>query len=542
MKGSEWWASEVPEGTLGDDYTLAILEAIRAGHAHLAFETVAADGLVFNIMRAPLAIGTPDDHVFLFGLSAEAVDMIAIELGKRGVEVMSPTPALYDLAAEDERAVQIGPHTLPTLLGVSNGAAGMTKRAAKAHADAVARDMSSPCAFAPACCKTYTLHPYLADPSDQIRDGYACEYGWRLPGRVGWGSKNFSRSGYVVQPAEWAHFYRHFRDYSMGAVFVLVAATLDGEAVDLRDCRRAGAVAARVAPAGPVPFVVHPECREPLTARSGPTTVPSRPSPPPWPRPVLRKGSKGEPVKRWQRALMAAGYDIAPYGDDGDFGKLTHNATVGFQRERGLPGTGVVDDPTWAAIGTEPVERDEPDGGITEEIRATNFTWANRTSVDHVVIHTIEIVEASTSADNCAKWFGSGARAPRASAHYCLDDDSTILCVPEEHVAWAAPGCNRTGIQLEHAGYARQTAEQWFDPFSRRMLARSAKITAAICKRWGIPVRFVDAAGLLRGERGITTHYQVTLGPGKGRTNHVDPGRGFPMSTYLDMVEKEMNA
>lgn len=542
MRGSEWWAREVPDGPLGDGYTLAILDAIRDGLAVFDVYTVVDGDLTFDIFARPLAIGTPDDHVFLLGLSGEAVDMIARVLGEQGVEVMSPTPKLYDLAAEHDRAEQIGPHTLPTLLGVSNGAAGMTKRAAKAHADAIALDMSSRCAFAPACCKTYVLHPYAGDPIDHVRDGYACEYGWRLPGRVGWGSRNASGTGYVVQSAQWAHSYRHFRDYSMGAIYAITSARLRGEPVDLRDLARGGPDSARVAPSGPVPFITHPECREPLTSRSGPITVPSPPSKIDGPRPILSKGSSGEAVKRWQRALMAAGYDLAPYGDDGNFGTITHNATVGFQRERGLPGTGIVDKDTWGAIGTEPVERPEIDGEVTDEIRATNFTRANRTSVDHVVIHTIEAPEASTTADNTARWFGSGARAPRASAHYCIDDDSTILCVPEEHVAWAAPGCNRTGIQIEHAGYARQTAEQWFDSFSRRMLARSAKITAAICQRWCIPVKFVDAEELLHGERGITTHYQVTHGPGKGRTTHVDPGRGFPMTTYLDMIRSEMKS
>ena len=137
---------------------------------------------------------------------------------------------------------------------------------------------------------------------------------------------------------------------------------------------------------------------------------------------------------------------------------------------------------------------------------------------------------------------GRKKRAPQVSTHYCFDDDSTILCVPEEHIAWAAPGMNKRGIQFEHAGFARQSYDEWFDPFSRRMLARSAKRAAATCKQWDIPVRFIDAAGLMRNERGITTHYQVSKGPGKGRTNHTDPGRGFPMSTYLDMVREEMAA
>jgi hypothetical protein len=235
--------------------------------------------------------------------------------------------------------------------------------------------------------------------------------------------------------------------------------------------------------------------------------------------------------------LLADGFDLGKWRDDGDFGKQTHNATVGWQSERGLPKTGIVTDVEWD--NRSPVERNEPDDRITATVWCRNFTMANRAKVDNVVIHTIEIAEASTSADRTAAW-GAGPQAPQASWHYAFDDDSTILCVPEEHVAWAAPGLNRQGIQFEHAGYARQTTAQWEDPFSRRMLQRSAKMCAAVCKRWDIPIVFIDAAGLLRGERGITTHYQVTLGPGKGLTTHGDPGRYFPMSSYLSMVQAAM--
>jgi hypothetical protein len=529
MKGSTWWRDKVPE-QLGDGYTAAILEAIDDGHAVLDWITVVDGDFEFEIMRAPLAIGEPDDFVFLLGLSGEAVDMIAQALGG----VMSPTPALWDVAAEDARQVQVGPHTLPTLIGAENGAAGMTKSAAKAHADALACDDAG--GFMSASIKCYVLHPY--GDADGIRAGHCCEYGWRLAGAVGWGSRNSSGSGYLVQPAQWAHAYRAFWDYSMGGIYVRTAARHGGEAVNLAELAVAGATAPRVAPAGPVPFVVHPECRDALEGLSAPPdTEPAPPSVES--RPLLVRGSKGSAVEDWQRELQRAGFSLGRWGVDGSFGKLTHNGTVGWQRERGLEGTGAVDADTWAAIGTEPIERDEPDGGITAVVPCRNFTRANRTTVDNIVIHTIEIVEASFSADRTAAW-GAGPNAPRASWHACFDDDSTIECVPQEHVAWAAPGLNRRGIQLEHAGFARQSADEWFDPFSRRMLKRSAIYAAAACKRWSIPVVFVDAAGLARGERGITTHYQVTKGPGKGRTNHTDPGRGFPMSTYLDMVREAM--
>jgi hypothetical protein len=529
----------VPEG-LGDGYTRAVVEAVRAGHAFFDWATIEHDGLRFKIMKAPLAIGEPDDHVFALGLTAEAVDLIALALEAQSVPVLNPTPALYDRAAEDPRQVQIGPHTLPMLLGIPNGRAGMTKTAAKASSDAIMRDRPGLDALVSACCKTYVLHPWNGPNGERIRPKHACEYGWRLPGAVGWGSRNSTGSGYVVQSAQYAHSYLHFWDYSMGAVFVLAGAWDGLKAVDLRESVIAGALGARVTPFGPVPYLVHPDCRggsggllEPV-----PDTVPSPVSA--VERPIIALGSKGADVAAWQRVLMGAGYALAPYGADGHFGPLTHNATVGYQRERELPGNGIVCADTWAATHTEPVERPEPDGEITDRILAKNYTWANRETVSNIVIHTIEGPEASTMADNCARWF-AGPKAPRASAHVCFDDDSTILCVPFEHVAWCAPGLNHNGIHFEHAGYARQSYEEWFDPFSRRMLARSAKMAAALCVRYSIPPVFVDAAGLMRGERGITTHYQVTKGPGKGRTTHTDPGRGFPMSTYLAMIEGGMS-
>jgi len=531
MRGSAWWRDSVPE-KLGDGYTAAILDAIKRGGAVFDWMTIISGEFEFEIMRAPLAIGEPGDFVFLLGLTGEAVDMIASALG----DVMSPTPALWDRASE--RQAQIGPFTLPTLIGQQNGAAGMTKSAAKAHADALAKADQG--GLMSAAVKCYVLHPYhgAAGAVAGRRAGFACEYGWRLPGAVGWGSKASTGSGFVVQPAQWAHSYRSFWDYSMSGIFVKTAARFGGARVDLAQLARGGATSPAVAPFGAVPFIVHPERRSAVEGTARPTDTDPAP-PPSGGRVALRLGARGPVVGDWQRVLVAEGFSLAPFGVDGAFGQLTHNATVGWQRAHGLPATGGVSGADWLAVGRDPIERDEPVGGVSSTMLATNYTRAHRTEVHNVVLHSMEAPEASTTAESVAAWFASGKRAPRASAHYCVDDDSTVLCVDETDIAWAAPGANKRGVQIEHAGYARQTLEQWLDPFSRRMLGRSAKITAAICARWKIPIVFVDASGLLRGERGITTHYQVSQGPGRGKTAHTDPGRGFPMSTFLEMVRRE---
>jgi N-acetyl-anhydromuramyl-L-alanine amidase AmpD len=160
-------------------------------------------------------------------------------------------------------------------------------------------------------------------------------------------------------------------------------------------------------------------------------------------------------------------------------------------------------------------------------------------SIDLVVLHTMEYPERPTGAEWCADFF-AGPSSPRASCHYAIDADSVVQCVRDEDVAWAAPDANHNGLQLEHAGYASQTKLLWGDLYSRAMLERSAALTARLCVKHRIPVRFVDSVGLRIGVRGITTHNAVTQAfPGPGRT-HWDPGPNFPMDEYIALVKKNM--
>lgn len=60
----------------------------------------------------------------------------------------------------------------------------------------------------------------------------------------------------------------------------------------------------------------------------------------------LRRGDTGEMVRHMQRALMAAGYSLPSYGDDGDFGAETEAAVKAFQRAHGLIADGIADSAT----------------------------------------------------------------------------------------------------------------------------------------------------------------------------------------------------
>lgn len=169
-------------------------------------------------------------------------------------------------------------------------------------------------------------------------------------------------------------------------------------------------------------------------------------------------------------------------------------------------------------------------------IQSKNYTPTSGRKIDLIVIHDMEAPEAKDTAENVAKWF-AGANAPEASCHYCIDADSIVQCVKDKDVAWHAPHANHNGLGLEHAGYARQTPGQWDDLYSKAMLARSAALTAALCGRYGIPVKYLNASRLKAGERGITTHAQVSLAfpvP----SAHTDPGPNFPMVDYIALVQK----
>lgn len=271
-------------------------------------------------------------------------------------------------------------------------------------------------------------------------------------------------------------------------------------------------------------------------------------------RKLMQYGNRGTDVAAWQATLLACGYDLTDPA--GRFLESTHNATMAFQKLRRLGVDGKVGSECKSNINTPPMPRAIPDettdghdlrglyefDDCVENIpfrQAQNFTRANRTVMKWAVIHSMEGAEAATKAESVSRWFaGENTRfpAPKSSAHYAIDCDSIVQMVHEHHVAWHAPGANRYGIGLEHAGRARQSAAQWLDAFSRPMLMQSAWLMAAICLRWNIPIVFVGRNDVSAGKRGITTHAEVTHAFRK--STHTDPGPNFPMEWYLECVRE----
>lgn len=150
-----------------------------------------------------------------------------------------------------------------------------------------------------------------------------------------------------------------------------------------------------------------------------------------------------------------------------------------------------------------------------------------------IVIHTGETGEGSTAAEGMGNWFAD-ARA-RASAHKGADTDSICTYLPDTATAWAAPGANADGLQLELAGRAGQTSGQWADDASAAILANGATVVREWCAKHGIPARWLTDAQLRDGRtKGLATHAQVSRV--FKRSDHWDPGPNFPAGRFLALV------
>jgi N-acetyl-anhydromuramyl-L-alanine amidase AmpD len=246
---------------------------------------------------------------------------------------------------------------------------------------------------------------------------------------------------------------------------------------------------------------------------------------------VLKLGSTGNYVTQWQEWLNTNGYPCG--AADGVFGQRVDGAVRAFQNVCGLKPDGVVGTETfkWA------VEHGWPAPEGWPLILSKHFTAAQRgpSDVDYIVIHTMEVEETDDMEHEISSRFAADT-SPQASTHFCVGEELVIQNVLLNDVAWHAEKANRRGIGIEHVGTASQNDAQWADDFSSRMLALSAKLTAELCRRYNIPVGWLDGDAIARSERGITGHSQVNdffKGPGQG---HRDPGPHWPAAQYLSLV------
>ncbi|MFF3331819.1 N-acetylmuramoyl-L-alanine amidase [Streptomyces sp. NPDC002888] len=146
---------------------------------------------------------------------------------------------------------------------------------------------------------------------------------------------------------------------------------------------------------------------------------------------------------------------------------------------------------------------------------SSNYTASNRPtdySVDLVVIHVTQ-----TTYDDALSIFQDSEK--KVSAHYVVRsvDGHVAQCVREADVAWHAGNWdhNTRSIGIEHEGWVDQPAY-----FTDVMYEQSARLTASVCDRYGIP----------KDREHIIGHHEV---PG---TDHTDPGPNWDWVRYVRMV------
>jgi len=160
--------------------------------------------------------------------------------------------------------------------------------------------------------------------------------------------------------------------------------------------------------------------------------------------------------------------------------------------------------------------------------RAKDIRW--------IVVHSAE----GTSAGGVAAWFAR--KNATASTQLAVDDSKCIRMLPDLIVPWGAPGANENGVHVELCGYARWSRAEWLSHMD--MLQMAAYRCAVWCHAYKIPPRWLHRWHLRVGRvRGITTHNEVSLAFRK--SNHWDPGQGFPRDVFLKLVKvhlKEIKA
>ena len=168
-------------------------------------------------------------------------------------------------------------------------------------------------------------------------------------------------------------------------------------------------------------------------------------------------------------------------------------------------------------------------------IRAKWYYPSRKRPVRAIVVHTAETPEDTGRARAVARYFAGLPSSRKASAHACVDDDEIVACVDEEGTAFAAPGLNTDGLQVELIGRAGQGTAGWADDYSVAVLERAAQLVADWCRRHDIPVVKLEPDDLTDPQRrGICGHVDVTKAFRK--STHTDPGPAFPWDPFLDRV------
>lgn len=220
---------------------------------------------------------------------------------------------------------------------------------------------------------------------------------------------------------------------------------------------------------------------------------------------TLRKGSKGEEVKRLQRLLNLT--------DDGIFGPATEAAVKEYQKTHGLVADGIVGDKTWEALMNGVID-------IKKAFINTHISAAKNRKVKYIAVH---FTAGSTSKRGTALSTRSVFLKRRASADFVVDDETIVQINPDldNFYTWSVGdkkniysgggklygmANNRNTVSIEICsnltiGYSGEYPNHagWY--FTDAALKNATKLIRYLMKRFGLNkyavVRHYDVSGKL---------------------------------------------
>lgn len=175
---------------------------------------------------------------------------------------------------------------------------------------------------------------------------------------------------------------------------------------------------------------------------------------------------------------------------------------------------------------TPGVEKPRVEGAVdfrgARWVAASDANWRRADRPDDYGIDMVVVHVTQGSFASAVKAFQDPGH--RAAAHYIVGKDGRITqMIRELDVAYHAGNrsYNERSVGIEHEGFVDRPED-----FTDAMYTASARLTAGICARYGIPVDREHIIG----------HVEV---PG---TDHTDPGRHWNWDRYLKLVRQARRA
>ena len=223
---------------------------------------------------------------------------------------------------------------------------------------------------------------------------------------------------------------------------------------------------------------------------------------------VIKKGSKGEAVKKLQKSLGVAA--------DGVFGANTEVAVKKFQSKAGLTPDGIVGAKTWAALEKNPIDNKAVDDCVIYSPLSVHITPSKGRAIKYLAIH---FTAGSSSKEGRAMTTKRTFETRDASADFCVDDRDIVQFNPDikNYYCWAVGdkrqitgGASLNGIALNKntisieicssckSGFSVANAnhEGWY--FTEAALNNAVKLAKILMKTYNIPI-----------ER-VVRHYDIT--------------------------------